>query len=217
MLMNKYKHRTISTRLLTILLIGLGGPVYAESETSYSPDYWPSRWGSAIRHQKSGKYPTRQIEQEPLADLPEAVSEQDLFFSPHQGKKFDTRGKSYSNPRFSRNPSRHNRDSAYAYPNNAGASNKSNQQMPAMDPALGNPGNGIPMMPGVPGGLPFAGVPYGGTPFGGTPYGGYPYGGIPYGGSPYGGSPYGGYPYGGMPFGFPGGKMGMWSMPFGSF
>ena len=44
---------------------------------------------------------------------------------------------------------------------------------PGIDPVLGSPGMGIPIMPGVPFGYPLVGYPYGAYPFAGYPYGGY--------------------------------------------
>jgi len=228
MAMSKYRHLGPSTVLLFILLMAFGGQVCAQpnpSQVSYSPDHWPTRWSSAIRQQKTARFPTRVAEKVTLEELPEAVMDEDLFFSPSLNSRFE-RGNRQSNygqrnlkHRFSRDSSQYSRDSAYAYQRRSG-------------PASNNYGG--------------SSYNYGGSPYN---YGGSPYN---YGGSPYnyGGSPYmypyanpmpavnappmypgvgfpmmpgvpaaypmGLLPFGGTPYGYPG-NIAMWNPPFGAW
>lgn len=215
--MNKYKHGGLSTGMLIIFLVVFGGQVYADPnsrQVSYSPDYWPNRWSSAIRQKQTARFPTRVEEEKTLEELPETVLEQDLFYSPSLNSRFDQSSRPYNDGQrelkhhFSRNSGRNIRDAAFAYQSRYGQtpvnyarpaygpaySYPSATPIPAMGIFPGVPGGGFPVMPGVPGA--------------------YPMNIIPYGGMPYGGMPYGGMPYGGMPFGYPG-NMAMWTPPFG--
>ena len=187
MLMNKTRYGGLSAGLLVLLLMGFGGQVFAgpnSRQVSYSHDHWPTRWSTAIRQQQTAKFPTRDKVQVTLADLPEAVYEQDLFFSPSLANRVErgsgqyNYGKRNSAQHFSRNSDQYNRDAAFAYqrrfgppPNNYnyGGSTYMNPygpSMPAMGPMPGYPGVGFPVMPGVPGAYPLQVFPFGGTPFG---------------------------------------------------
>jgi len=207
--MKRYKLYTLSISLTTCMLFGFTWPVSADSRThglSYSSDHWPKRWSSAIRQQQGGKFPTRKIDKTPLAELPEGVSGQDLFYSPQQGQHYnqlDRRNnfnRDYQNQRQDRRQQRRHernryvkmRDAAFAYhtlyrapPYGGNISpygmNPYAVSMTTMDPVLGHPGMGIPMMPAIPGGYPM-----------------------------------GGYPMVGGPFAYPG-SAGMWSPPFGAW
>lgn len=207
--MNRRKQCESITGLLVVLLLGFSGTVYAQpnsSQVSYSHDHWPSRWSSAIHQQQTGEFPTREEVQTSPAELPAAVLEQDLFFSPSldsgfawSNRQYNT-GKPYQGHRFSRDSSRQIRDAAYAHPARYGSpadyypgSNFNypyGTSAPGIDPVLGFPGIGIPLMPGIPGSYPI-----GAFPFGGLPNGAY--------------GPYGAY-------GFPG-SMAMWNPPFGAW
>jgi len=184
-----------------------------ESRVSYSPEDWPTRWSSAIHQQKTAKFPTRTNTQEPLTELPEAVSEQDLFYSPQQDRRMrqDSRSYShyqpYSKQHFARKTNQTGRDSARAYLTNNRQTNIRQTQryygnspygyqnassLTVMDPILGHPSLAVPMAPSFPMNMwPFGFMSFGALPYAGNPYAGAPYGGIPYGG--YGASPYG-YP-----------------------
>ena len=200
--------------LLIALLVGFSGPVNAQSngnQVSYSPDHWPNRWSSAIRQQQTAKFPTRDTVQTSPAELPEAVFEQDLFYSPSMAGRNDRGegrlhlGHRISPHRFSRNSGQYIRDPAFAYQPGFGAAyqnyggstymHPSTASMPAFDP-VGYPGAGIPLMPGGPGAYPMNIAAFGGLPFGGIPPGG--------------------APYGGMPMAYPG-SMGIWNPPFGAW
>lgn len=179
--MNKHKYFILSKSILACLMVGLSFHVHADSRVrnlSYSPDHWPTRWSSAIRQQQSSKFPTRQKDQAAPPALPETVSEQDLFSSPPQGSRHDCCARRYGfNQRFSHQNYLHNargnvRDAAYAYQIRFQVSPYSGMgqlymptpyasSMMVMDPVLGHPGIGMPMMPGVPAGYLFGGVSYG--------------------------------------------------------
>ncbi len=175
------------------LLCGTSSQLYADSQSrglSYSPDHWPNRWSSAIRQQQGGKYPTRQLKQTPPPALPEeegGVLEQDLFYSPsaHDGygqrrTNRNTRWNRFDNQlpyyRQFRDARREARRGAFAY-HGMPALQQSHYGRVAtgfpygtsplgIDPVLGHPGIGIPIMPGTPYGYPFAGYPYAGYPGG---------------------------------------------------
>jgi hypothetical protein len=194
-LMNKYRHAGLSTGLLIILLVVSAGQVSADPavrQVSYSPDYWPTRWSSAIRQQQTARFPTRVEEKVTLEELPETVLEQDLFYSPSLNARFDQGDRPYSygqrelKHHFSRNSGRHNRDAAFAYQSRYGAAPANYARspygsaypaygahpypfaspMPAVGLLPGYPGAGFPMMPGVPGAYPMNLVPFGVMPFG---------------------------------------------------
>ncbi len=179
--MNRHKYLTLSKSMLTCLFVVLSFHVYADSRVrnlSYSPDHWPTRWSSAIRQQQSSKFPNRQKDQVVPPALPETVSEQDLFYSPPPASRHDCCARRYGfNQHFSRHHYLHNprdnvRDAAYAYQigfqvspysgmGQAYMSTPYSASMVGMDPVLGYPGIGMPMMPGVPAGYLFGGVSYG--------------------------------------------------------
>jgi len=211
---------------VTVLLLLSGFQTYAdpkENQINYSPDHWPSRWSSAIHKQQTGRFPKRDNNQNQPAELPEAVSGQDLFYSYsgesqlHSGEKLNKYDRRYlkqpakANEAHRNVPSRIN--NPYRLPHYQNRTpymvNSHNGYSPVYEPAFGPPGTGMPYA-----GMPYAGMPYGGMPYGGMPYGGMPYGGMPYGGMPYGGTPYGGMPYGGTPYG---GMPSTGSSPFGMF
>ena len=181
------------SRMLSILLAGycLIGTIqlHAASKSlqiSYSHDQWPTRWSSAIRQQQTGKFPTRDVEENTPDELPTAVFEQDLFESSTVGRRND-RGygaQKYNNSlgrHFSRNPGRYMRDAAYAYQNSNGpatnyyAGSSYNYPFavsrPYWNPNMGNsnigyPNAGFPTMTGLPGVYPMNVVPFIGSPFG---------------------------------------------------
>jgi len=186
--------KTLKLVFALFLLCGTGSQVYADSQSrglSYSPDHWPNRWSSAIRQQQDGgKYPTRQLKQTPPPALPEeesGVSEQDLFYSPSTQGRYGQRRTNRSQRwnRFDdqlpyyrqfRDARRQARRGAFAY-HGMPALQQSNYGRAAtgfpygtsplgIDPVLGHPGIGIPIMPGTPYGYPFAGYPYAGYPSG---------------------------------------------------
>lgn len=178
--------KTVKLVFAVFLLSGMGSQVFADSQSrglSYSPDHWPNRWSSAIQQQQGGKYPTRQIKQAPPPALPEegsGVSEQDLFYSPSIQNRFGQRGGDRLQrfeqqlPQFRqfRNAKREARKGAFAYHGmpalQYGNHSRSYSSFPygtaplGIDPVLGHPGMGIPIMPGTPYGYPFIGYPYGG-------------------------------------------------------
>lgn len=181
--------------IAVFMLTGVNSQSLAESQyrgLSYSPDHWPKRWSSTIRQQQNGKYPTRQIKQMPPPELPEqgsGVSEQDLFYSPSIHDRYGQRradrlqrfDDELSKFREFRDATREARRAAFAYHgmpalqygNYAGAySGFPYGTAPlGIDPVLGHPGIGIPIMPGTPYGYPFVGYPYGGFPYTGYPGG----------------------------------------------
>ena len=190
MKMNKHRDYSLLTGSMTCLLVCLTFQVHADSRTqdlSYSPDHWPNRWSSAIRQQQTGKFPSRQKDQGAPPELPaefsDEVSEQDLFssqpvYSPSQGRRYsrgDRRGgvnHHFSRQRYSQSVRRNVRDAAFAYHSIVPAAHYNGMQqpfmrnpyaapMPVMDPVLGHPGIGIPMMPGVPIGYLPGLMPYG--------------------------------------------------------
>lgn len=184
-LMSKLKHCDLFAGLLIVLLAGFVGQVNADPDSrqvSYSPDHWPSRWSSAIRQQQTARFPTREEVQTPPAELPEAVFEQDLFYSPSTAGRYEGRDRRYSYgkraaaPRFSRHSGRHIRDAAFAYQNRFGvaANNYAGSvhmkplgpSVPMMDPMPVYPGIGFPVMPGLPGAYPANVLPFGGMPLG---------------------------------------------------
>lgn len=174
------------TALTMVLSCGLSMPAYADSQSSgvtYSHENWPQRWSSAIRQQQDGRYPTREKPQAPQASERESVSEQDLFYVPsaqnpndfgRRHERFDDR---HSRQRYYRDAQRMSREAAYAYHDvypvypyagfAAGWGGFPYGTAPlGIDPVLGHPGIGIPIMPGTPFGYPYAGFPGG--------WGGYP-------------------------------------------
>ena len=182
-LMSKSRHSGLYTGLLLALLTGFGGQAYADpNQVSYSPDHWPSRWSSAIRQQQTARFPTRDEVQAPPAGLPQAVFEQDLFYSPSMASRFERSDRRYNHARqapaqrFSRHSGRYIRDAAFAYQNrfSAGPNNHTGSasmypygtSVPAMDPMPTFPGVGLPMMPGIPGAYPMNITQFGGMPFG---------------------------------------------------
>lgn len=231
-LMNKYKQRGVAATLLIIWLVVAAGPVCADPanrQVSYSPDYWPSRWSSAIRHQQTAGFPTRVEEKAPLEELPETVLEQDLFFSPSVNSRFDqgNRAYGYGQPgygqpgygqralrhRFSRSNGTQARDAAYAYqpgfsttPVNQPRANYGRtygypmaMPGPAMGLLPGYPGTGLPMMPGGSGAYPMNVGPMNAYPLNAYPMSM---------------GPMSMGPMGIMPFGYPG-NMAMRNPPFG--
>lgn len=193
MTMNNSVLKTLNTVMVLFLLSGLSSQLHADPQSrglSYSPDHWPNRWSSAIRQQQGGKYPTRQLKQTPPPALPEEggdVSEQDLFYSPsmrgrygqrrgdrdQRSSRFDDQLPHYRQFRDARRESRRGAFAYYGMP----ALQHSNYMRASsgfpygtspigMDPVLGHPGMGIPIMPGTPFGSPFAGYPYSGYPGG---------------------------------------------------
>lgn len=169
---------------------------------SYSPDQWPTRWSSAIQQQQNGNYPTRQLNQSPPPELPaqaSSVSEQDLFSIPslRRGDEQSRQGWRHRQPYGQMPHYRRFRDNQLAngYGVGQGASMAAFAYygMPAMqygnftnaysgfpygtapmgiDPVLGHPGMGIPIMPGTPFGYPMMGLPIAGYPGGvGIPFG----------------------------------------------
>ncbi|MGD8783954.1 MAG: hypothetical protein PVF28_01760 [Thioalkalispiraceae bacterium] len=194
--MNKVSYYKLLLALSVSLLLSPVNAERATNDLSYSHEHWPSRWSSAIRQQQGNKYPTRKREQNTPPELPEAVSENDLFHSPSQRKRYGRTNRSsrfdrhLPRKRFYRQTSVNPRAAAVAYqpvfngrPYTAFASQGLAHgypvHTPAIDPVLGHPGIGIPIMPGIPLGYP-VGV----------------------------------HPYAGVPYGYPG-SMGMWNPPFG--
>lgn len=157
--------------------LGLSSQTYADSvsgNVTYSPEHWPNRWSSAIRQQQDGRYPTRQ-KPEARRDIErETVSEQDLFYLPssrrardydHRLDRFDDQ---LSRQRYYRDAQRMSREAAYAYHDvypaypyaGGGWGGFPYGTAPlGIDPVLGHPGIGIPIMPGTPFGYPFVGYP----------------------------------------------------------
>ncbi len=198
--MNKTKIKTTVIGLI-ISVVCIGVPVDAEEKgnrVSYSPEDWPTRWSSAIHQQKTAKFPTRTNTQEPLTELPEAVSDQDLFFSPQQGRRMRQDSRSYSHYQpysqqyFARKGNQTGRDSASAYLTNNRLMNMRQPQsyygnspygyqnaslQTVMDPVLGHPSLVVPMSPRFPMNM----WPFGFMSFGGLPYARNPYGAVPYG------------------------------------
>ena len=189
---NKLFHSVVAL----LLSCGLSTQLHAETRVqglSYSPDHWPKRWSSTIRQQQNGhSYPTRQFKQAPPPALPETgsgVSEQDLFYSPSIQNRFGRRDADrlqrfddqLSNYHKFRDASREARKATYAYHGMPALQPGSNLNaftgFPygttplGIDPVLGHPGIGIPILPGVPYGYPFVGHPYGGIPYLGSPLG----------------------------------------------
>lgn len=191
--MNSVRVCELKVGLLIALLVGLVGQISAQSKSeniSYSHEQWPTRWSSAIQQQQTSKFPNRQVVETALAELPESVSDQDLFYSPPAGRQYSVgRGRNnnykrgYTAQQFSRNQGQYIRDAAFAYQsagrgNNYGTPNYMrpyNASMPVMDPVLGHPSFPLPMMaaPGVypMGMMPFSVMPFGAMPFGIMPFG----------------------------------------------
>jgi len=185
---NLHNTKRIAMILVTALCC-LSFKVVADSRSgavTYSPENWPNRWSSAIRQQQDGgRYPTRQKPTKPILreDKTESVSEDDLFYLPtgRHGHKFDRRLERFddhlSRQRYYRDAQRMSRDAAYAYHDfypaypYAGFAGPYNgfpygTAPMGIDPVLGSPGIGIPIMPGTPFGYPFVGYPgvWGGYP-----------------------------------------------------
>jgi len=187
-------NKTIYFSVLTsaLLLNGLSAQLHAESMqrnaqgVSYSYDHWPKRWSSAIHQQKDTRFPTRQKPHVPAQMKEESVSEQDLFYLPYTARShgFDSR-QHRRDGRLSRNRYMRDvrrtmpRDSAYAYYEmqpiypQAGFGHGyggfgMNPGPIGIDPVMGSPGNGIPVMPGSPYGFPAPGF-YGMNSWG-SPY-----------------------------------------------
>jgi len=201
--MNKIELKVAAVGFI-ISMMCAGVPAYAENEenrVSYSPEDWPTRWSSAIHQQKTAKFPTRTNTQAPLTELPEAVSDADLFHSPQQGRGMGQAPRPYNyyqpytNQHFARKGNQTGRDSAHAYQPNVrntqgyygntqyGYQNASS--LTVMDPILGHPSLAVPMAPRFPMNMwPFGFMSFGGFPYAANPYGGFPYGG--YGVLPYG-------------------------------
>ncbi len=208
---------------LGIVLVVTGFHTNAGSrsnEVNYSPDHWPSRWSSAIHQQKTGKFPKREQDQTQPDELPDAVSEQDLFYSYLNRGRMDpdNNWKKYDR-RYLQQPVRDSRrQTAYqsgqgnynrlrSLPYNYGSNPYYGSNL-MIDPVTGFPGGGFPVLPGMPGYAPIF-SPYGGVPYGGFPYRGGPYGGSPFGFSPFGSMPFFGSPFGGTPYGYYG-SPGIW-------
>jgi len=192
--MNKHQQLKPIAILLSVLWLGcLSVAVYADSArggVSYSPEHWPQRWSSAIRQQQDGRFPTREKPQTPPPKQYESVSEQDLFYMPterqgygyeHRQDRFEDR---QSRHRYLREAHRLSRDAAYAYHDMypmygnmggfgggyAGYGGFPYGTAPlGIDPVLGSPGIGIPIMPGTPYGFPYGGYP--GVGFWNPPFG----------------------------------------------
>lgn len=192
-----YEKLKLSLSFVTALFVyGMAAMVTAETPSqglSYSTDQWPKRWSSAIRQQRNGDYPTRQLRQTPPPELPEegsVVSEHDLFYSPHArsfgerhgGRQHDRRQRmkrfdeEFTSFREFRDARREARQGAFAYRGmpalNYGSMGGPYSSFPygtaplGIDPVLGHPGIGIPIMPGTPYGYPFVGSPIPGYPGG---------------------------------------------------
>ena len=185
--MKKYEQtKRIATALAGLVLCGLSVQAYADSQGSgvtYSPEHWPNRWSSAIRQQQDNRFPTRQKPQAPQANERESVSEQDLFYVPSSRNRYDFDrhqdrfDERMSRQRYFREAQRMSRDAAYAYHDvypaypyagfPGGWNGFPYGTAPlGIDPVLGHPGIGIPIMPGTPFGYPYAGFPgvWGGYP-----------------------------------------------------
>jgi hypothetical protein len=182
---------TFKAMILAMLVFSMALPSFAESRPgglSYSPDHWPNRWSTAIRQKQDGKFPSRPKQrysgEKPARNYSDAVSEDDLFHSPsdkHYGRdkfgQFEGHGMRH---RYLRDAQRFSRDAAVAYNDMANMTGPYGGYSPGagvsplgigIDPVLGHPGVGIPIMPGTP-----LGYPIGGYPFGAYPYGGFPFG-----------------------------------------
>lgn len=193
--MNNIKSVTLKSVTVMLSTFIMAGSVNADSQfggLSYSPDHWPNRWSSAIRQKQNGQFPTRQkprpSSNRAAREYNESVSEQDLFYSPDKGNRytrdynmdqFDDRAKRYH--RHMHDARRLSREAAFAYNDLAnmngpyggyGAYFGGASYGIGIDPVLGHPGVGIPIMPGVPLGYPIGGYPFGAYPYGGFPYGG---------------------------------------------
>ncbi len=189
--------KTMFLSLITsaLLLNGLASNVQAESTAkytqrnmqgiSYSHDHWPKRWSSAIHQQKDARFPTRQKQQRPAHSKEESVFESDLFYLPYNSRPrgFENR-QNYHDGRLSRNrymreKRRMSRESAYAYYGQQPMYPQGgfghvyggfgmNSGPVGIDPVMGSPGNGIPVMPGTPYGFPapgFYGMDYWRSPY----------------------------------------------------
>lgn len=165
--------------IIALLLSMASAYSYADNSgrgISYSHDQWPSRWSHAIQ-QQSGAYPSRTIENTPPPELPTTfdreVSGQDLFYSPSLDQ-FRQQRPSRSVPRQTQyyrdnknsTYSNESRKAAFAYYGMRPLAPHAGYAYPgfdhgfgnvAMDPVLGHPGIGIPIMPGVPYGYPLMG------------------------------------------------------------
>ena len=188
--MNRHAQTKRLTTIIMVMWCGLSVPVNADSPrdgVTYSPENWPNRWSSAIHQQQNGHFPTREKPQAPPPKQYESVSEQDLFYTPpasqtygydHYHDRFDDR---QSRHRYLRDARRMSRDAAYAYhemyPNygymggfGGGYGGFPYGTAPlGIDPVLGSPGIGIPIMPGTPYGFPYGGYP--GVGFWNPPFG----------------------------------------------
>ena len=180
--MNMHMITRVSFYLVMCCMFCVTATVFADSTrdgVSYSPDYWPQRWSSAIHQQQNGRFPTREKPNAPPPKDYESVSEQDLFYMPSERRAY---ADDYRRDRFEDRRARHrylrearrmSRDAAYAY-------HEMYPMYPApymggfgggywgfpygtaplgIDPVLGSPGIGIPIMPGTPFGYPYAGYP----------------------------------------------------------
>lgn len=162
------------------LCIGFYQLVHADTHRrglTYSPDHWPNRWSTAIRQQQNGdRFPTREKQKFSRLKEQESVSEQDLFSSPSQSRRFDRDDifeERLSRHRQLRDASRRSREAAYAYHDMANTAYPYPGYSPyaggyplgtaplGIDPVLGHPGIGIPLIPGVPYGYPLGVYPYG--------------------------------------------------------
>jgi len=230
------KQQRYFSRTITLLLLLSMNHIYADSKSNqvnYSPDHWPSRWSSAISQQQNGKFPNREQNQIQPAELPEAVSEQDLFYSSwSKATQMGTGDKiTKSDRRYLQQPVRNSqRQVAYHYQPSRTNYNRLKAlpygyhgptygvnpyygSTPLFDPVLGHTGGGLPFMPGnSPYGSPYGLAPYGVAPYGGiNPYmgsqnSGFPFGFMPFSMTPFGGAPYGHY-----------GSPGMWNPFFGNW
>ena len=176
---------------IAMLVFGISVPVLADSRASglsYSPDHWPNRWSTAIRQKQDGKFPSRPNQrhsgEKPARDYSDAVSGRDLFSSPadtrYGREEFDQFTGHAARHRYLRDAQRLSRDAAVAYNDMANMTGQYGGYGPGpavspfgigIDPVLGHPGMGIPIMPGTP-----LGYPIGVYPFGAYPYGGFPFG-----------------------------------------
>ena len=171
--------KSIATGLILMLFCGLSVQANADSRNggvTYSPEHWPNRWSSAIRQQQDGRFPTREKPQAPPPTQRESVSEQDLFYLPsasqsydfdHRQDRFDDR---LSRQRYYRDARHLSREAAYAYYDryprypyagfgSAYSGFPYGTAPLGIDPVLGHPGMGIPIMPGTPFGYPYGGYP----------------------------------------------------------
>ncbi len=176
--MNTYK--SFFNYVIAVLMLWVSGiiSVYAQppgNGVTYSPEHWPNRWSSVIRQQQDARFPTRQKPKAPPKQ-PAPVSERDLFYLPSTAQPSyveqhhrdrDARGQQH---RYLRGARPLSRDAAYAYhgmyPMYAPHHFMSGQNSFAygtaplgIDPVLGHPSMGVPMMPGVPYGYPYMGHP----------------------------------------------------------